>query len=263
MALYRNALGSGPDLVLLHGWGLHGGIFAGLARTLSASQRVTCIDLPGHGRSPFEPPFHDLDSLVAAVEPALPAECTLLGWSLGGMVALRLAAARHPRVRRLVLVATTPRFVAAPDWPHGLEHAVVEDFARQLAEDHRGVLGHFLTLQARGDERQRALVRDLRAIVAARPEPLPVALAAGLRVLRESDLRAEAAPVEVPTLVVGGEYDRLTRPGAALDLARRIPGARHVSLPGASHAPFLSHPGEFLRTLEAFLGETALAAERS
>jgi len=261
MALHGTTTGSGPDLVLLHGWGLHGGIFAGLARALSGSHRVTYLDLPGHGRSPFDPPFHDLDSLTAAVEASLPEEGTLLGWSLGGMVALRLAAARTPGVRRLVLVATTPRFVAAPDWPHGLGQDVVEEFARQLAEDHDAVLSHFLTLQARGDDRQRSLIRDLRTVVASEPGPDPAALAAGLRVLRGTDLRADAGSVDMPTLVVAGEYDRLTRPGAALELARRIPGAQHVLLPGASHAPFLSHPEAFLRTLEAFLGQTTQAAE--
>ncbi len=261
MALYRETTGSGPDLVLLHGWGLHSDIFGSLASTLSASRRVTSVDLPGHGRSPFDPPFHDLDSLASAIVPGLPAACTLIGWSLGGLVALRLAAMYGSRVRRLVLVATTPRFVAAPDWPHGLMTEVIEEFALQLARDHRAVLNHFLTLQARGDERQRALIRDLRLLLARHDAPQPAALAAGLGILREADLRGEARRVRVPTLVISGEYDRLTPPAAGQFLAAQIPSARHVLVRGASHAPFLSHPGGFLHALEAFLGETETVVE--
>jgi len=261
MPLYRETTGSGPDLVLLHGWGLHGGIFGGLAAGLTATHRVTRLDLPGHGHSPFDPPFEDLDALASLVAATLPEACTLVGWSLGGLVALRLAASRAPQVRRLALVATTPRFVAAPDWPHGLASEVVEQFALELARDHRAVLDRFLALQARGDERQRTLIRDLRLLVHQREAPQPAALAAGLDILRETDLRGEACHVRVPTLVICGAYDRLTPPEAGRFLAEHVPSARHVLMPGASHAPFLSHPEGFLQALETFLGETVPAAE--
>jgi len=261
MPLYRETTGSGPDLVLLHGWGLHGGIFDALAAALTATHRVTRLDLPGHGHSPFEPPFEDLDSLASLVADSLPAACTLVGWSLGGLVALRLAAMRTPQVRRLVLVATTPRFVAGPDWSHGLASEVVEEFALELARDHRAVLDRFLALQARGDERQRALIRELRLLVHQREAPRPAALAAGLDVLREADLRVETRHVRAPTLVIGGAYDRLTPPAAGRYLAEHVPSARHVLMPRASHAPFLSHPDGFLHALGAFLGETLPIAE--
>lgn len=261
MPLYRETTGSGPDLVLLHGWGLHGGIFGSLAAALGATHRVTLLDLPGHGHSPLEPPFHDLDTLACAVAADLPGACTLVGWSLGGLAALRLAAMRAPQVQRLVLVGTTPRFVAAPDWPHGLASEVVEAFGLELARDHRAVLNHFLTLQARGDDRQRALIRELRWLVHQREAPQPAALAAGLDILREADLRAEARHVQVPTLVICGGHDRLTPPAAGRFLAAQIPSARHVLMPGASHAPFLSHPDGFLHALGTFLGEILPIAE--
>lgn len=261
MTLHCETAGSGPDLVLLHGWGLHGGIFAALAAALALSCRVHRIDLPGHGRSPFAPGFDDIDGLAAAVGGLLPARCTLLGWSLGGQVALQLASRPDNRIDRLVLVATTPRFSGAPDWRHGLDPGVIEAFAADLARDYRAVLGQFLTLQARGDDRQRALIRELRTLVRAHGEPDPAALAAGLRVLRDTDLRDSLDRVDVPTLVLDGEHDRLTRPGAGEYLARHIPAARHLRLRGASHAPFLSHPDEFLVALRAFLraGEAAPA----
>jgi pimeloyl-[acyl-carrier protein] methyl ester esterase len=67
-------------------------------------------------------------------------------------------------------------------------------------------------------------------------------LRAGLDILRRADLRESAGRIGIPTLVVAGEHDRLTLPGAASWLAGHIPGARLVMIPGAGHAPFLSHP---------------------
>lgn len=243
---------SDPSFVLLHGWGLHSGIFAPVAAHLAPRCRVIAPDLPGHGASLFEP-FDDLDSLAAIMEQRLPPGCTLLGWSLGGMVAAAIAAAGRVPVSRLVLVATTPRFVAGPDWPHGLAPETVDDFARRLAVDFRGLVGEFLTLQARGDDDQRTLIRRLRAEVFARGEPVPAALAAGLDLLRSADLRRRLASIAVPTLVVSGEYDRLTPPAAGEALAKGIAGARHVVVPHASHAPFLSRTDAFLAELDAFM----------
>lgn len=253
MTLYSETHGTGPDVVLLHGWGLHGGLFAPLAAALSVRHRVTCIDLPGHGRSPFDPAFNDLASLARAVDLALPPACTLVGWSLGGTVAAQLAAAGRPKIERLVLVAATPRFVRDASWAHGLAPAVVDEFAAQLRRDYRELIRRFLSLQARGDEKQVALLRQLRAAVFEHGEPDPAALDVGLRVLMESDLREIFGDISVPTLVIAGEYDRLTPPAASSWMAANIRNARLRLLKGAGHAPFLSHADEFLGELLGFL----------
>lgn len=245
-----------PDpthIVMLHGWGLHSGLMEPLAARFRPAARVTCLDLPGHGGRPFEPPFSSLAELAAAVATDLPPACILVGWSLGGMVAARLAANRHPAVHRLVLLATTPRFVSGPDWPHGLPREVVDEFAAALGRDYRDVIRRFLALQARGDDLQGALLRQLRAAVFARGEPDTGALRAGLAVLIESDLREEVARIAVPTLVVSGQHDRLTPPGAGRWLSETIDGATFTCIPGAGHAPFLSHPDETAGRLTSFL----------
>lgn len=247
---------STPALVLLHGWGLHGGIFAPLAAHFAPRYRVSAPDLPGHGACPHEP-YADLDGLAAIMERRVEAGCVLVGWSLGGMVAAAIAAAGRVRVERLVLVATTPRFVATRDWPHGLPAATVAGFAERLAGDFRALLGEFLTLQARGDDDQRTLIRRLRAEVFARGEPTPDGLAAALGVLRSADLRDRLGQIAAPTLVISGEYDRITPTAAGEVLARGIPGARHVLLPHASHAPFLSRTDAFLAEMDAFMNDRA------
>lgn len=252
----------GSSIVLVHGWALHGGLMQPLADVLRADgHAVACLDLPGHGGRPYEPPFSSLDELAAAIAADLPPACTMIGWSLGGMVAATLAAAGDPAIERLVLVATTPRFVAGGDWPHGLAPEVVAEFAAGLERDYPGLIRRFLSLQARGDAQAAMLLRELRARVFARGEPDPAALGAGLHILEHADLREAVGRIRVPTLVITGEYDRLSLPGAGAWLAGHIPGATHTVIGGAGHAPFLSHAGAVLAALRDFLPPAAGATK--
>ena len=257
MSLKLEIDGSGPPLVLLHGWGLNSRVWDSIVPALAREFTVMRIDLPGHGASPWPPEFHDIGSLAAVLAPALPARCSLLGWSLGGMAALDLALTLRGRVERLVLVSTTPRFMRADDWPHGLPAAAVEDFAALLETDYEATVRGFLGLQAKGDEHARATLRELRQKLIAGGQPRLEALRAGLGILRTADLRDRLSRVAVPTLVVAGEYDRMTPPGAARELAASIHGARLELIARAGHAPFLSHAGDFCRVITAFLGRTA------
>ncbi len=258
-ALHVDSVGAGPPLVLLHGFAMHGGLFAPVLPALAQRTRVHAVDLPGHGHSAALEPC-TLDAAAAAVaafvercgEPA-----TILGWSFGGLVAQRLAKA-HPRlVRSLVLVATTPRFVQAPDWPHAMAAVTLARFADELRASYRLTLQRFLTLQVQGSDEGRGTLASLRQALFARGEPSPSTLAAVLRVLETADLRDDARGVDVPALVVTGRRDALTPAAAGEWLARSMPRARHVDLPSAAHAPFLSHRDAFVESVCAFLDEHA------
>ena len=252
MRLHAASCGHGPDLVLLHGWGLHSGAWTPLLPELGQRFRVTCIDLPGHGRSPAQPEGFGLESAAAAIAAIAPPGAAWLGWSLGGQLALAAALA-GAAIRRLVLVATTPRFVAAPDWPCGMAAATLAGFAASLAEDHRKALRDFLTLQLRGDRHAATLLAELRRTLAEHGDPDPAALRSGLEILGCTDLRARLAAVRQPVLVIAGERDRLTPAEAGRRLAAGVRDGRVLVLPGAAHAPFLTHPAEFVAAVGEFL----------
>lgn len=251
--LYVESTGSGPPVVLLHGWGMHGGIWDDCADALAGSRRVSKVDLPGHGRSPSRPGIDRLEGLTEIVARHAPRRMTLVGWSLGGMVAMDLARRQPRRVERLVLVAATPRFVSGPDWACGVEPRILEDFGSRLTEDYRRTVRDFLTLQVRGDEHARELLRTLRQRIFAHGDPDPGALAHGLGVLADTDLRPVVGRLSMPTLVISGDCDRLTPPQASQWLADAIPQARHLSIAGASHAPFISHAPEFMDAIDTFM----------
>lgn len=243
-----------PTLVFLHGWGLHGGIWS--ETTPQFVDRFSCLspDLPGYGEAASVVPYN-AETLADALAATLPDDAAVCGWSLGGMVALALAA-RHPRkVARLVLVATNPAFVSGPDWPHGLAPEVLAEFARALDQDYKATLLRFLSLQARGGDQARAVIERLRCSVFQRGEPAATTLAAGLNLLREVNLRETLKQVRCPALVVHGAYDTLCPVTAARWLTEQLPDARLALHERAAHAPFLSHPEWFAGELRNFLDE--------
>jgi malonyl-CoA O-methyltransferase len=152
-----------------------------------------------------------------------------------------------------VLIATTPCFLARDDWPAGMNPSVLEGFAAGLAGDYRRTIANFLALQTWGDENATQALRSLRASLDSHGEPDPQALAAGLGILRDADLRDALATIAVPSLVIAGEHDRITPVAAGRELASRLPTARFVEVPKAGHAPFLSHADEVRREVASFL----------
>jgi pimeloyl-[acyl-carrier protein] methyl ester esterase len=253
MKLHVEVRGRGPDLVLLHGWALHGGMWGPWLAELERHARLHLVDLPGHGHSAWSAEVQDLASLARALRPDLPRGAVLLGWSLGGMIALELARQHPGQAAALILVATTPKFLAGDDWEHGMPAEVLEEFARGLESDYRGTVQNFLALQTRGDEHSRETLRQLRRSLEAHGPPDVQALAAGLRILRSADLRDGLSGIALPSLVISGEHDRLTPPAAGRAIAAALPAAQFLEIARSGHAPFLSHGPEVLGVVLGFL----------
>lgn len=255
---YREC-GSGPVLVLLHGWAMSSVVFSELSAELSRDFRVLAPDLRGHGGSDPGSGYGcsafaaDLSEWFTRLDLR---HAALLGWSLGGEVALTLAAEAplRNRLRALVLVATTPRFAAGAGWSGGLPTTQLRALARDLRRNYLKAMGDFFALQFVGEtlpqERRQQILRF--AVRAGRlPEP-DIALA-GLETLAEEDLRHLLPQLQLPTLVVHGELDRIVLPEAGRFLATTLPQARLELWPQVGHAPFISDPLRFCSLLRNFL----------
>jgi pimeloyl-[acyl-carrier protein] methyl ester esterase len=243
----RHWPGRGRPRVFVHGWAMHGGLFAELIDALDP-RPAYALDLPGHGdnrdcAAPLEP-----DAVARALAPLGTADW--IGWSLGGLFAI--AAAGAGLATGLALIASLPRFVAGADWPHGMPEATFAGFAADLARDWHGTVDRFLALEALGDADERALIQRLRRQVYAHGEPDPAALSAGLELLHTCDARAALADVAaagVPVRLIGGRRDRLVSPAALAATAALHPGIRSQVIAGAAHAPFMTHAAEVVAAL--------------
>lgn len=240
-----------PVLALVHGWGMNVRVFDALAGLLASDFEVRAFDLPGHGGRE-NAADNTLQGWADDLAQQLPDKTTLLGWSLGGQVAMR-AALDHPhKVARLVLLASTPKFVAAEDWMHGMAAADLAEFGEALLADPQATLLRFLSLQTRGMAGQKSLLQDLRLSLLAAPVARSEALSGGLAILRDTDLRDELPRLTQPTLVLQGALDTLTPPAAGVWLAETLPNVRHMEFARAAHAPHLSHAEDVAAAIGRF-----------
>lgn len=252
-SLYTHTFGAGSDVVLIHGWGMHSGVWEDVAESLFDHHRVTVVDLPGHGFSRSLETRHNLDELCAAVAATVPAPAAWVGWSLGGLIAQRAAITAPERVSRLVLVNSTPCFVQRPDWPHGIDLSVLRRFAEELRRNYRAVLKRFIALEVHGSEHATAQLHLLKAMLFQHGEPEVSALEDGLAILENADLRAEWPRIICPTLLLMGQRDQLVPAEAGVVLLASLPNARLRVFERAGHAPFFFHLSDFIAELRVFL----------
>ena len=252
MTVFVDVVGRGPNLTLLHGWGLNGAVWNGVREALAARFTLHIIDLPGHGRS-HGAPVSSLGAMVDAVAHAMPTHSYLLGWSLGGHCAMALAHRYPSRVEKLVTVCATPRFVIADDWPQGKKPEVLADFAKRLSTNYLATIRNFLALQAINQPDMREVIRPLQEAVGAHRAPTIANLAASLEILRVSDIRGIVPKISASALVIQGDHDALTSTASAQWLADNLSDSTYCLIEHAAHAPFLSHRDIFLDHLVAFL----------
>jgi 3-oxoadipate enol-lactonase len=243
--------GQGRDLVVLHSLLADRHAFDPVLPALSATHRVTLINLPGfHGSQP--PLLALMDAYVATIEDGfqefgIASDAILIGNGFGGTVALAFAIAHPERISKLVLSDAAAGFP-----PAGREAFAV--MAQKVAE---GGLGSIAEIAAK-----RVFSP---AYLAAHPEKIeerkqvlldidPKAFQAACRILQETDLVPLLHHLRVPTLVVCGELDQATPPVLNKQIAQKVAGARYMEMSGCGHCPPLEQPEAFLAAIKDFVG---------
>lgn len=265
--LYSHCGGEGPPVTLLHGFTTHSGAWEAIQRQLERRYRVLAIDLPGHGRSPAPPPNYDfaacVDDLITHMVRAGNTTGALVGYSMGGRIALAMAVRAPDLITRLVLEGASPGI----DDPTARAARRADDTA--LADDlEAGDLASFM------DRWQSQplfhTLRRLDAAVLARARAIrldndKVGLAAALRALGTGSQPSywnALANVRTPTLLLTGEwddkFDRIAR-----EMHARLPASSRSVVPGAGHTTHLENPDGFLGRILPFLADTAVMAPRA
>ncbi|CAH0524383.1 pimeloyl-ACP methyl ester esterase BioH [Vibrio hippocampi] len=242
--LYWQAQGEGPDLVLLHGWGMNGAVWQNCIDQLAQHFRVHCVDLPGYGFSHQV----DCDSMEALTDRLLkqaPSQAIWLGWSLGGLIATRIAQQAPQRVTRLVTLASSPKFSEGEQW-RGIKKQVLANFTQQLVEDFSLTIERFMALQAMGSPSARQDIKCLKQAVLSRPAPNFSALALGLKWLDEMDLRPALSQLTVPVHRWYGRLDGLVPVKITQTLQQTTQGHDSFIFQQSSHAPFITEQEGFI-----------------
>lgn len=239
-------------LVMLHGWGLNSGVFDQVAPLLAQSNNVILIDLPGFGDN-ADVTLTTLENAVEHIYDSLPTRFSLLGWSLGGLIAQKLALTYPESVSSLICTATTPYFMAQEHEWFGIESKVLQQFETQLANNYQKTVQRFLAIQAMGSVSAKADMQELKEAIAHYPAPCEESLLHGLRLLQTVDLRNEIQQIQCPTLRIYGRLDSLVPYKAVTKIEALQPRATTIMLQHVSHAPFISDKQLFARTIMEFM----------
>jgi pimeloyl-[acyl-carrier protein] methyl ester esterase len=238
-------------LVLIHGWGFDNRIWRKFILHLEDQWSVTCIDLPGYG-SRKKLAHADIDQIVSDVESDIPSNAVLFAWSLGGLVAMKLAHSRSD-IKALVLVASSPCFLNKQDWQYGVEPADFNQLVSQISEDKIKTLQTFAGLVAMGEAHPKHIINELNEQLVSNV-PDQETLMSGLEILRDEDLRQLLIKQSCPTGIIFGENDILVKRSTGRAIQTSRPDIHTIEIPETGHAPFLSRPGE---TADALLKLTA------
>ncbi len=264
-------------MLVLHGWGMNSQVWELIREQLESRYCVSWVDLPGHGFN-HGIKAKNIDEIVDLIVNSVsgnPDKYHLLGWSLGGLIAQALALRAPDKVRSLTLVASTPKFSQNLEegenyWPHAMSLETLNNFGENLKSDLETTLKRFIALQFMGVKDAKSIQRDLTESILKpaktaekwggvlsdinKPyDALPdlEALDLGLSILKEADFRTSVSHVS-EHWIFGGR-DRLIPIELINDLKYLRPDAEITLLENAGHAPFMTHPDEFLKHLTGFI----------
>lgn len=250
--LHKKCVGSGRDIILLHGWGFNSQIWQPLLAYLP-DYRVTTIDLPGFGQSAccFDQQQAILPQYIAQILEVAPTKAIWLGWSLGGLLASKIALMAPERVEQVINVASTPYFAAETNWP-GMRLQAMQAFEAQLASQARKTLREFIALQVHGLSNARVLLRQLWQQMDTSYE----AMTLSLPLLRQIDLRQELVHLNMPCHYFLGKHDIIVPQAVGTMISNINPKISVTLFDDAAHTPFLSCQQAFINQLRLCINNT-------
>lgn len=225
-----------PTLVLLHGWGYHKSAWPeSWLQTLCERYDLLLVDLPGHGddscQAIVDADLSTLDAWLQCLGASLPAQYSILGWSLGGQVAMRLAQQQSSHVQALICLASNLSFVQRDGWPEAMAQDALQQFQTAFACLPERTLQRFCVLQAQGSEDPMAMTKLLRNQVRCRPS-----LGMGLDWLASLDLRNTWSQITCSSLVMLAEQDALVPASMAAAVKAISSQNQTIELLAGSHA---------------------------
>lgn len=261
--LYYEDYGSGRPVILIHGYPLNGASWElQTAALLHAGHRVIAYDRRGFGKSshPAEGYHYDqfAQDLHALIQHLRLGDAALVGFSMGGGEVARYVKKYGSKgIRKAVIIGGIPPFLLkTADNPEGVEGSVFDGIEKAATADRYAFFTAFFKDFYNSDVflGKRVSEQVLQASWNVAAAASPIASRACVRTWIE-DFREDVRRIDVPTLVIHGEADRIVPIAAAgRRTAAMIKGARLVSIPDGPHAVTWTHAAEVNAELVPFLG---------
>jgi len=256
-------------LVMLHGFGCDSRVFASIGAKLSREIDVLMVDMPGHGQTPPEAGQAKENStffgfaaysILHALDQYLGETYSLLGWSMGGQIALEMYKQKsahkcddpgcsHNPIGSLILISSTPRFVSSGDFPVGMNKAVFNKFKKGINEHAESSMDDFYNLLFSKNEDGGKYIGDLK-----KQTPPQKTLSSCMESFEKFDARSILPKIEVPALIITGDSDQIIDPKTSMFLSQKIKNSALKVFKGAGHAPHLTREKEVIDELTKFLG---------
>ncbi|RBP81764.1 alpha/beta fold hydrolase [Marinomonas rhizomae] len=249
---------SNQAIFMVSGWAMPKEVMRSFALRLSQRFYVVVANLPGISldeqwisRSHIGPNY-DIAALSEQLIAVAPKEAWWIGWSLGGMVSVYVAARRSSCVLGVITLSSSPSFIKRENWEEAMTVEDFDAFATLVEQKPEESLKRFVMLQAKGASNERTLVKQLQSF-------LPVktlnrsALIGGLRLLKSLDVRREWLLLDRPNLHILGGKDALVSSKSLEQQTDVNPLQQCVVLSNCAHQPFFEDQQACVRHIENFI----------
>ena len=250
---------SSVECVLIHGWGASSVIWQDWLPVVCRQCNVTVIDLPGYGGSSLQD-YTDIDALLVDCMDSLPQSAVYIGYSLGGMLALKLAERYPERVLAVITLASNAKFVAGANWTQAMAQETFATFYSEVKKNRQAALKRFLGLQSCGAQREVSLLKTLRSLVAG-DAPCEETLIQSLQCLSALDNRQLLSSINVPVLQIFAQNDHLVPVSVAKTVADNDSVSTAV-INGAPHCLFVSDGEPAWKIIQDFLLSETIIADK-
>lgn len=235
MKLNLIKIGQGAPVVFFHGWGFDHRIWLSISPDLVNNYELILVDLPGFGASSLM----EWSTFKKDLLQQLPEQFSVVGWSLGGLFAQRLAIEEPSRLSSLICIGSLPCFVAEESWP-AVPKKVFDNFYKNLVNNAEITLNEFINLQ----------LNQIKVPIQQGATPSKEGLEQGLRILQKWDFRSRLSTLKFPIHFIFGRLDPIAPVRMMRVMELLYPHFSYLMFKRSAHMPFLSQAELFIEELK-------------
>lgn len=218
-------------VLFINGWATNESIWS----QFKVHSNVNFYDISLHSN------FLDLESQLSTLYEKYEQPITVIGWSLGGMLSLELVCRNSSKIKRLILISSTARFIQDETYPYGLNKIIVKNLSRKLSRDYIATQEDFYKIMFSAEEKsfqQKFIETDSMKILVNNLDNLQD----NLNYLLKKDLRNILKEIKVPTQIIHGTSDAICPVESGEYLHKHLANSEITLLPNCGHIPFFTQP---------------------